>query len=108
MKVAVVKTGPGVTWPMAMASRSWAFRHPVPPLDEVRPEESQEHVAAPEEDRADLEEEEKHRPQTERSRCRPAGESRRLGGEGDWSGREGRERGSSCVPAANGVDDQRR
>ena len=23
MKVAVVKTGPGVTWPTAMASRSW-------------------------------------------------------------------------------------
>ncbi len=37
MNVAVVKTGPGVIWPTAIASSSWAFAQPVPAFHQIRP-----------------------------------------------------------------------
>ena len=56
MNVAVVNTGPGVTWPTAMASSSCASVSQCQSLDEVGAQEGEQHVAAAEQHRADLEE----------------------------------------------------
>ena len=78
MKVAVVKTGPGVTWPTATASSSWASVSQCQPLDEVGPQEGEEHVAAAEEHRADLQEDEEEAAEAEGrdGRARRRGEAR--------------------------------
>ena len=56
MKVAVVNTGPGVTWPDRDRVDELRLREPVQALDEIGAQEREQDVAAAEQDRADLEE----------------------------------------------------
>ena len=71
-----MKTGPGVTWPNGDGVEQLPFGEPVQALHEIGPKEREEHVAAAEEHRADLGEDQKQRPEPERG-CRRSG--RRAG-----------------------------
>ena len=70
MKVAVVKTGPGRHLADRDRVEQLRLGEPAEPLDQVGAQEGEQHVAAAEEHRADLEEDEEQRPQPER-RARP-------------------------------------
>ena len=61
MNVAVVKTGPGVTLSNGDGIQELSLGHPVQPVDQIVPQKGEQHVAAPEDDRADLQEDEEQR-----------------------------------------------